>query len=124
MPVKLLPTLAPPWMPTVVQVKPIHTKMSNSSASKAPSAPSPVASSSYVHIPVAPRTSLHDAFLPQLLYLLHNNAQRFAAPTFSTQWGFPVTASGTFAGQALLVQAGEHNVPLAPGTRTIFSSPM
>merc|ERR1719458_576482 len=105
-----------------MKVKATHTTTSNSCASTATSAPSPAASSSYVHIPVAPRTSLHDACVPQLLYLLHNNTQRFVAPTFSAQWGFPVTPSGTFVGQALLVQAGEHNVPLAPGTPTAFSS--
>merc|ERR1719422_2201170 len=105
-----------------MQVRANHTKTSKSSASKATSAPSTTASSSYVHIPVAPRTSLHDAFFPQLLYLLHNNAQRFVAPTFNSQWGFAVTPSGTFDGQALLVQVGEQNVPLAPGTPTAFSS--
>merc|ERR1719220_3100954 len=113
---------ARPWIPTAMRIKATHTTISNARDSAATAAVSPAASSSYVHIPVAPRTSLYDAFFPQLLYLLHSNTQRFVAPTFSAQWGFAVTPSGTFVGQGLLVQDGEHNVPLAPGTRTTFSS--
>merc|ERR1719166_491373 len=105
-----------------MQVKATHTKKANSHASKATLSPSPAVSSSYVHIPIAPLTSLHDACSPQLLYLLHNNTQRFVAPTFNTQWGFPVTPSGTFVGQTLLVHAGEHNLPVAFGTSTTCSS--
>merc|ERR1712241_1014260 len=118
----LLPAFARPWIPTAMRNKPTHTTISNARDSSATAAVSPAASSSYVHTPVAPRTSLHDAFSPQLLYLLQSNTQRSVAPTFNSQWGFAVTPSGTFDGQALLVQVGEQNVPLAPGTPTAFSS--